>query len=162
MVNNKSLNNNMINKKFQGYSSNTKKMMIEKLLREAQIEKEQNMGFGLNIQKLNFDRQNDIQKYEMEVINKGSYNNKIKRQGMVGKIPYMQIHKLKKTEHIVINNLKEDTKNGKSTKNKSKSNILVNAGESLIVQKYNAKPVRCEGPGKITLSPLLINLNLND
>ena len=31
-------------------------MMIEKLLREAQIEKEKNMGFGLNIQKINFDR----------------------------------------------------------------------------------------------------------
>ena len=161
-------NNNMINKKMQGYSSNTKKMMIEKLLREAQIEKEQNMGFGLNIQKINFGGQNDIQKYEMEVLNKGSYNEKIKRKGMVGKIPYTQIHKLKKTEHTTINNnannkfKKEDRKNIKETKSENKINIFANAGQSLIVQKYNARPARYEGPGKFSLSPLLIDLPLNN
>ena len=161
-------NNNIINRKMQGYSSNTKKMMIEKLLREAQIEKEQNMGFGLNIQKINFGGQNDIQKYEMEVLNKGSYNEKIKRKGMVGKIPYTQIHKLKKTEHIPINgNInkkfeKEDRKNIKEIKNNNKINVFANAGQSLIVQKYNARPVRYEGPGKISLSPLLIDLPLKD
>ena len=103
LFNIKGSHNNMINKKMQGYNSNTKKMMIEKLLREAQIEKEHNMGFGLNIQKINFGGQNDIQKYEMEVLNKGSYNEKIKRKGMVGKIPYTQIHKIKKSEHMIIN-----------------------------------------------------------
>jgi hypothetical protein len=161
-------NNNMINKKMQGYNSNTKKMMIEKLLREAQIEKEQNMGFGLNIQKINFGGQNDIQKYEMEVLNKGSYNEKIKRKGMVGKIPYTQIHKLKKAEHIPINSnatkkfQKEDRKNIKETKSENKINVFANAGQSLIVQKYNVRPVRYEGPGKISLSPLLIDLPLKD
>ena len=160
--------NNAVNRKMQGYSSNTKKMMIEKLLREAQIEKEQNMGFGLNIQKLNFGGQNDIQKYEMEVLNKGSYNEKIKRKGMVGKIPYTQIHKLKKAEHITINSnmnrklSKEDRKNIKEIKSENKMNVFANAGQSLIVQKYNARPVRYEGPGKISLSPLLIDLPLNN
>ena len=142
-------------------------MMIEKLLREAQIEKEQNMGFGLNIQKINFGGQNDIQKYEMEVINKGSFNEKMKRRGMVGKIPYTQIHKVKKTEHIVLNDInkktiKEDRKSLKDTQIEKKNNILANAGASLIVQKYNARPVRYEGPGKVSLSPLLINLPMND
>ena len=161
-------NNNLINRKMQGYNSNTKKLMIEKLLREAQIEKEQDMGFGLNIQKINFGGQNDIQKYEMEVLNKGSYNEKIKRKGMVGKIPYTQIHKIKKSEHIIINsnankNLqKEDRKNIKETKKENKMNIFANAGASLIVQKYNARPARYEGPGKISLSPLLIDLTLKD
>ena len=149
----------------QGYSSNAKKLMIEKLLREAKIEKEQNMGFGLNIQKISFGGQNDIQKYEMEVLNKGSYNEKIKRKGMIGKIPYTQIHKIKKTEHIPINvnmNKKEDRKSIKESRKENKMNIFANAGASLIVQKYNARPVRYEGPGKISLSPLLIDLPLKD
>ena len=131
------------------------------------MEKEQNMGFGLNIQKINFGGQNDIQKYEMEVINKGSFNEKMKRRGMVGKIPYTQIHKVKKTEHIVLNDInkktiKEDRKSLKDTQIEKKNNILANAGASLIVQKYNARPVRYEGPGKVSLSPLLINLPMND
>ena len=161
-------NNNLINRKMQGYNGNSKKMMIERLLREAQREKEQDMGFGLNIQKINFGGQNDIQKYEMEVLNKGSYNEKIKRKGMVGKIPYTQIHKLKKTEHISINSnvgnkfQKEDRKNIKETKSENKINIFANAGQSLIVQKYNARPARYEGPGKFSLSPLLIDLPLNN
>ena len=160
--------NNLINRKIQGYNGNSKKMMIEKLLREAEKEKEQNMGFGLNIQKINFGGQNDIQKYEMEVLNKGSYNEKIKRKGMVGKIPYTQIHKLKKTEHTTINNnannkfKKEDRKNIKETKSENKINIFANAGQSLIVQKYNARPARYEGPGRFSLSPLLIDLPLNN
>ena len=83
--------------------------MIGKLLREAQMEKEQDMGFGLNIQKISFGGQNDIQKYEMEVLNKGSYNEKIKRKGMVGKIPYTQIHKIKKSEHMIINSATNKT-----------------------------------------------------
>jgi hypothetical protein len=162
-----SMNNNMPNKRVQGASSMAKKKLIEKLLREAQIEKEQNMGFGLNIQKLNFGGQNDIQKYEMEVINKGSYNEKMKRKGMVGKIPYTQIHKIKKMEHIVINDInkktnKEVKKMNKEPENDHKENALINAGASLIIQKYNARPARCEGPGKFSLSPLLINLPIND
>ena len=40
----------------------------------------------------------------------------------------------------------------------NKTNVLANAGASLIIQKYNARPIRCEGPNKVTLSPLLINL----
>jgi len=161
-------NNNLINRKMQGYNSKTKKMMIEKLLREAQIEKEQDMGFGLNIQKINFGGQNDIQKYEMEILNKGSYNEKIKRKGMVGKIPYTQIHKIKKSEHMIINSAankifqKEDRENVKEPKKDNKINIFANAGASLIVQKYNARPSRYEGPGKISLSPLLIDLTLKD
>ena len=161
----KNSQNNLINRKMQGYSSNAKKLMIEKLLREAKIEKEQNMGFGLNIQKISFGGQNDIQKYEMEVLNKGSYNEKIKRKGMIGKIPYTQIHKIKKTEHIPINvnmNKKEDRKSIKEPRKENKMNIFANAGASLIVQKYNARPVRYEGPGKISLSPLLIDLPLKD
>ena len=131
------------------------------------MEKEQNMGFGLNIQKINFGGQNDIQKYEMEVINKGSYNEKLKRKGMVGKIPYTQLHKIKKIEHIILNNnnkriIKEDKKSPKDSQGEHKTNALVNAGASLIVQKYNARPVRCEGPSKVSLSPLLINLPMND
>ena len=161
-------NNNIMNRKIQGSNSNAKKIMIEKLLREAQIEKEQNMGFGLNIQKINFGGNNDIQKYEMEVLNKGSYNEKIKRKGMLGKIPYTQIHKIKKsTEHIIINNKdninkriqKEDKK---EIKKENKMNVFANAGQSLIVQKYNARPARYEGPSKISLSPLLIDLPMND
>ena len=164
---NSNKNNNIINKRVQGSSSMAKKRLIEKLLREAQMEKQQNMGFGLNIQKLNFGGQNDIQKYEMEVINKGSYNEKMKRKGMVGKIPYTQIHKIKKTEHIVINNInkktnKEVKKINKEPEKEHKENALINAGASLIIQKYNARPARCEGPSKFTLSPLLINLPLND
>ena len=93
----------------------------------------------------------------------------MKRKGMVGKIPYNQIHKVKKTEHIIINNVDKNL-----TKQKSKSfresnlpenkqNILANAGASLIVQKYKARPVRYEGnTGKVTLSPLLIDLPLNE
>ena len=167
-IKNSMVNNNIINKRIQGSSSMAKKKLIEKLLREAQLEKEQNMGFGLNIQKVNFGGQNDIQKYEMEVINKGSYNEKMKRKGMVGKIPYTQLHKIKKTEHIIINNInkkktiKEDKKSIKDSQGEHKTNALVNAGASLIVQKYNARPVRCEGPAKVTLSPLLINLPMDD
>ena len=93
-----------MNRRIQGTNSMAKKRLIEKLLKEAQSEKEQNMGFGLNIQKINFGEQNDIHKYEMEMINKGSYNEKLKRKGMVGKIPYTQLHKIKKTEHIILNN----------------------------------------------------------
>ena len=160
-------NNNLINRRVQGANSMAKKKLIQKLLKEAQMEKEQNMGFGLNIQKINFGGQNDIQKYEMEVINKGSFNEKMKRRGMVGKIPYTQIHKVKKTEHIVLNDInkktiKEDRKSLKDTQIEKKNNILANAGASLIVQKYNARPVRYEGPGKVSLSPLLINLPMND
>ena len=160
-------NNNIINKRIQG-SSMMKKRLIEKLLKEAQIEKEQNIGFGLNIQKINFSGQNNIHKYEMEVINKGSYNEKMKRKGMIGKIPYNQLHKIKKTEHIILNNRDKKTKNNNEIKNikdsqtEHKTNILANAGASLIVQKYNARPVRCEGPSKISLSPLLINLPMTD
>ena len=160
-------NNNIINKRIQG-SKKKKKRLIEKLLKEAQIEKEQNMGFGLNIQKINFGGQNDIHKFEMEVINKGSYNEKMKRKGMIGKIPYTQLHKIKKTEHIILNNRDKKTKNNNEIKNikdsqtEHKTNILANAGASLIVQKYNARPVRCEGPSKISLSPLLINLPMTD
>ena len=125
------------------------------------------MGFGLNIQKINFGEQNDIHKYEMEMINKGSYNEKIKRKGMIGKIPYTQLHKIKKTEHIVLNNVnkktnKEDKKFIKDSQNENKANVLANAGASLIVQKYNARPLKCEGPSKVSLSPLLINLPLDD
>jgi hypothetical protein len=159
--------NYMMGKRIPASNSMAKKRLIEKLLKEAKMEREQNMGFGLNIQKLNFGGQNDIQKYEMEVINKGSYNEKLKRKGLVGKIPYNQIHKVKKTEHIIINNInkktmKEDRKSIKETQNENKTNVLANAGASLIVQKYNARPVRCEGPTKVSLSPLLINLPLND
>ena len=166
-IKNSMTNNNIVNKRIQGSSSMAKKQLIEKLLREAQIEKEQNMGFGLNIQKINFGGQNDIQKYEMEVINKGSYNEKMKRKGMVGKIPYTQLHKIKKTEHIIINNInkkvnKEDKKSIKDSHRNYKENPLLNAGASLIVQKYNARPVRCEGPSKVSLSPLLINLPMTD
>ena len=162
------MNNIIMNRRFQGSSSSmAKKKLIEKLLREAQIEKEQNMGFGLNIQKINFGEQNDIHKYEMEMINKGSYNEKIKRKGMIGKIPYTQLHKIKKTEHIVLNNVnkktnKEDKKFIKDSQNENKANVLANAGASLIVQKYNARPIRCEGPSKVSLSPLLINLPIDD
>ena len=161
------LNNNNIYKRVQGTSSMARKRQIEKLLREAQIENEQNMGFGLNIQKINFGGQNDIQQYEMEVINKGSYNEKMKRKGMVGKIPYNQLNKIKKTEHIILNNMnkkinKEDHKSIKESQTDHKTNILANAGASLIVQKYNVRPVRCEGPSKISLSPLLINLQIPD
>ena len=160
-------NNNIVNKRIQGSSSMAKKQLIEKLLREAKIEKVQNMGFGLNIQKINFGGQNDIQKYEMEVINKGSYNEKMKRKGMVGKIPYTQLHKIKKTEHIPINNInkkvnKEEKKTIKNSQRDYKENPLLNAGESLIVQKYNARPVRYEGPSKVFLSPLLIDLPMPD
>ena len=161
-------NNNLINRKIPGYNSNAKKMMIGKLLREAQMEKEQDMGFGLNIQKISFGGQNDIQKYEMEVLNKGSYNEKIKRKGMVGKIPYTQIHKIKKSEHMIINSAtnknfpKEDRKSIKEPKKDNKMNIFANACASLIVQKYNARPARYEGPGKISLSPILIDLPLKD
>ena len=162
-----SMNNNIVNKRIQGSSSMAKKKLIQKLLREAEIEKEQNMGFGLNIQKINFGGQNDIHKYEMEVINKGSYNEKMKRKGMVGKIPYTQLHKIKKTEHIVLNNInKKSDNNEKKTIKEShaehKTNVLANAGASLIIQKYNARPIRCEGPSKVTLSPLLINLPSTD
>ena len=156
-----SMNNNIINKRIQGSSSMAKKKLIEKLLRKAEIEKEQNMGFGLNIQKINFGGQNDIHKYEMEIINKGSYNEKMKRKGMVGKIPYTQLHKIKKTEHIILNNKKLDNNEKNSRKELlggNKTNVLANAGASLIIQKYNARPIRCEGPNKVTLSPLLINL----
>ena len=161
------MNNNINNKRIQGSSNMAKKKLIEKLLREAKIEKEQNIGFGLNIQKINFGGQNDIQKYEMEVINKGSYNEKMKRKGMIGKIPYTQLHKIKKTEHIILNNInkkaiKDDKKSHKDSQDEHKINTLINAGASLIVQKYNARPVRCEGPSKVSLSPLLINLPLND
>ena len=161
------MNNNNMNKRIQGSNSIAKKRLIEKLLREAQIEKEQNMGFGLNIQKINFGGQNDIHKYEMEVINKGSYNEKMKRKGMVGKIPYTQLHKVKKTEHIILDNINKKAntikkKNIKDSQTEHKTNALVNAGASLIVQKYNARPVRCEGPSKVSLSPLLINLPIND
>ena len=161
------MNNNNMNKRIQGSNSMAKKRLIEKLLREAQIEKEQNMGFGLNIQKINFGGQNDIHKYEMEVINKGSYNEKMKRKGMVGKIPYTQLHKVKKTEHIILDNINKKAntitkKNIKDSQTEHKTNALVNAGASLIVQKYNARPVRCEGPSKVSLSPLLINLPIND
>ena len=75
---------------------------------------------------------------------------------------------VEKTEHIAINgNInkkleKEDRKNIKEIKNDNKINIFANAGQSLIVQKYNARPVRYEGPGKISLSPLLIDLPLKD
>ena len=162
-----SSNTNIMNRRIQGTSSMAKKRLIEKLLKEAQLEKEQNMGFGLNIQKINFGEQNDIHKYEMEMINKGSYNEKLKRKGMVGKIPYTQLHKVKKTEHIILNNTnkktnKEDKKSIKDSQNEHKTNVLVNAGASLIVQKYNARPIRCEGPSKVSLSPLLINLPLDD
>ena len=162
-----SMNNNIVNKRIQGSSSMAKKKLIQKLLREAEIEKEQNMGFGLNIQKINFGGQNDIHKYEMEVINKGSYNEKMKRKGMIGKIPYTQLHKVKKTEHIVLNNInKKSDNNEKKTIKEShadhKTNVLANAGASLIIQKYNARPIRCEGPSKVTLSPLLINLPTTD
>ena len=159
--------NYMAGKRIPASNSMAKKRLIEKLLKEAKMEREQNMGFGLNIQKVNFGGENDIHKYEMEVINKGSYNEKLKRKGMVGKIPYNQIHKVKKTEHIIINNInkktmKEDRKSIKETQNENKTNVLANAGASLIVQKYNARPVRYEGPTKVSLSPLLINLPLND
>ena len=159
--------NYMAGKRIPASNSMAKKRLIEKLLKEAKMEREQNMGFGLNIQKVNFGGENDIHKYEMEVINKGSYNEKLKRKGMVGKIPYNQIHKVKKTEHIIINNInkktmKEDRKSIKEAQNENKTNVLANAGASLIVQKYNARPVRCEGPTKVSLSPLLINLPLND
>ena len=162
-----SMNNNIVNKRIQGSSSMAKKKLIQKLLREAEIEKEQNMGFGLNIQKINFGGQNDIHKYEMEVINKGSYNEKMKRKGMVGKIPYTQLHKVKKTEHIVLNNINKKSDNNekkaiKESHAEHKTNVLANAGASLIIQKYNARPIRCEGPSKVSLSPLLINLPTND
>ena len=54
---------------------------------------------------------------------------------------------------------KDDRKNIKEIKKDNKINIFANAGASLIVQKYNARPVRYEGPGKISLSPLLIDIN---
>ena len=82
---------------------------------------------------------------------------------MLGKIPYTQIHKIKKsTEHIIINNKdninkriqKEDKK---EIKKENKMNVFANAGQSLIVQKYNARPARYDGPSKISLSPLLID-----
>ena len=93
---------------------------------------------------------------------------KWKEKEWLGKYHINQLHKIKKTEHIILNNRDKKTKNNNEIKNikdsqtEHKTNILANAGASLIVQKYNARPVRCEGPSKISLSPLLINLPMTD
>ena len=64
------------------------------------------------------------------------------------------IRKIKKAQY----RKSDDRKNIKEIKKDNKINIFANAGASLIVQKYNARPVRYEGPGKISLSPLLIDI----
>ena len=102
------------------------------------------------------------------MINKGSYNEKMKRKGILAKISYTQLHKIKKTEHIIIDNINKKVNTNikkniiKEYQSEHKTNALVNAGESLIVQKYNARPERCEGPRKVSSSPLLINFPIND
>ena len=75
-------------------------------------------------------------KKRRKVLNKGSYNEKIKRKGMIGKIPYTQIHKIKKTEHIPIivnGNKKEDRKSIKE----SRKDKFIERGVYISSEKYN-------------------------
>lgn len=137
-------------------SSQNKRLIIQRIMLEAKQEQEQSMGFGLlNIQKINFDRQNDIQKYE---------NNILKRPVLQKNkyIPHIPYNKAKNNLHP----LKQETevKKNNSKKNEDiKVNPLINAGSSLVVQKYNARPARYENnSGKVLLSPIFYNLNNNN
>ena len=121
-----------------------------------------NYGFGLNIQKVNFNMNNDIQKFEQQIEHKNTYNTRIRSKNNLAQIPYRKINKVKKMENIFEQNKKIDNKkNDKINNSKRESfNPLINAGNSLIVQKYNARPVRYENnSSKVSLSPLLINLD---
>ena len=122
-----------------------------------------NYGFGLNIQKVNFNMNNDIQKFEQQIEHKNTYNTRIKSKNLLNQIPYRQVQKVKKMDSIIAkNNINENKKveRGNSRRETNNNNPLINAGNSLIVQKYNARPVRYENnSSKISLSPLLINLD---
>ena len=161
-----------------------KKQIINKILLEDNLDKYNNnnsdFGFGLNIQKLNFNREADIHRYENEMINKQIFNEKIKNKGLYGKIPYKQIHtKVKKSDTITaknkitdnnnINNILEvrsnvvnkenDKKRTKSSNNKIKNENNNNNNIKNTIM-FNARPVRYENnSGKVKLSPLLYNIN---
>ena len=164
-------NNNFLNinpvKKLPSSSSIQKRQLINKLLMEANMDYNNypgnNYGFGLNIQKVNFNMNNDIQKFEQQIEHKNTYNTRIKSKNLLNQIPYRQVQKVKKMDSIIAkNNINENKKveRGNSRRETNNNNPLINAGNSLIVQKYNARPVRYENnSSKISLSPLLINLD---
>lgn len=130
-------------------SSQNKRLMIQRILLEARQEQEQSMGFGLlNIQKINFDRKNDIQRYENNMLNRPVLpKNKY--------IPHIPYNKAKNNLHP----LKHETDIKFKKNEDNKISPLVNAGSALIVQKYNARPARCENnSGKVFLSPIF-NVN---
>jgi hypothetical protein len=154
-------------KKLPSSSSVQKRQIINKLLMEANNNpydyQGNNYGFGLNIQKVNFNMNNDIQKFEQQIEHKNTYNTRIKSKNLLNQIPYRQVQKVKKMDSIIAkNNINENKKveRGNSRRETNNNNPLINAGNSLIVQKYNARPIRYENnSSKVSLSPLLINLD---
>jgi len=151
-------------KKLPSSSSVQKRQIINKLLMEANNNpydyQGNNYGFGLNIQKVNFNL-NDIHKFEQQIEHKNTYNTRIRNKNLLAQIPYKQAHnKIKKVDNIIAKNKDIENKKVERGNSRRESNPLINAGNSLIVQKYNARPIRYENnSSKVSLSPLLINLD---
>ena len=149
----------------------SKREIIHNMLMEANREANDPYygGFGLNIQKVNFDHDNDIQRFESNYHNRKMYNDKVRNKG----IPYNKIQRgvqkkqsmpLPRNEVIVAKNINEK----KETKSKTQASqddkrppSQIGAVGSLIVTKMptmNMRPARYESDVKMMLSPLLIDL----
>ena len=99
-------NNSMINKTRTKTKSTSKRQLIAQLMNEKAQEDANNFGFAFSIQKVNFNNDNDIQKFESNLKPKSNY---IEKQRIKG-IPYRQVqHKVKKVETIVARNKEPNT-----------------------------------------------------
>ena len=140
----------------------SKRMLIDRIMLDAKKEQEERMGFGLlNIQKINFNRENDIQKFEKYENDTYSYNNNNSKRPNVNSnkstqklpsIPYARVHTQKELKNI---HVKQTNDLNKSNNENTQNNVLINTGNSLIVQKYNARPIRYQTNSNVMLSPLL-------
>ena len=143
----------------------SKREIIHNMLMEANREANDPYcgGFGLNIQKVNFDHDNDIQRFESNYQSRKMYNDKVRNKG----IPYNKIQRgpqkkqsmplvAPRNDVIVAKNVNEQNDN-----NNKRPPSQIGAVGSLIVTKMptmNTRPVRYEKDVKTMLSPLLIDL----
>ena len=136
-------NNSMINKTRTKTKSRSKRQLIAQLMNEKAQEDANNFGFAFSIQKVNFNNDNDIQKFESNLKPKSNY---IEKQRIKG-IPYRQVqHKVKKVETIVARNKEPNT------------NVIGNTFQVKKMPIMNSRPARIEHDHKVQLSPLLIDL----
>ena len=136
---------NLISTTNQNRKPKTKSVSKRQLIQQIMMQRtneENNFGLAFNIQKVNFNQDNDIQKFEYNLYRKNTYNER--------KIPYRQVlHKVKKVEPIVARNKEQNKKETKDI------------GDSFQVKKMpimNSRPIRIENDHKVQLSPLLIDL----